>query len=230
MKIALYYAMPGEIASLIEQGAQLIDEFAGVKVYHIADQPHEVIAVAGGVGKVNAAMAVQFILLKYAPDLIIDVGVAGCFENVAIGTLLNASAFVQHDVDTTAVGDPIGMVSTVNCVEFPVTGFEQASRALDTLGLHYLSGVGATGDWFATGTERARWIRSIFNPLFCDMEGGAIAQVCYRNHVHLMAIKSVSDCLFGDGNYQFNFPKAMANLNQVVMQLIQNLEPISWNA
>ena len=30
-----------------------------------------------------------------------------------------ASEFVQHDVDTTAVGDPIGLVSTVNQVAFP---------------------------------------------------------------------------------------------------------------
>ncbi|MBO4349640.1 MAG: 5'-methylthioadenosine/S-adenosylhomocysteine nucleosidase [Proteobacteria bacterium] len=226
MRIVLYYAMPGEIASLIEQGAKLLSEFAGIKVYHIADQPHEVIAVAGGVGKVNAAMAVQFIILKYDPDLIIDVGVAGCFENVEIGTLLIARAFVQHDVDTTAVGDPIGLVSTVNCVEFPVEAFDIVCQTLDRLGIAYMPGLGATGDWFATGTERAKWISSTFKPLFCDMEGGAIAQVCYRNQVKMMAIKSVSDCLFGDGNYQFNFPKAMENLNQIVMQMIQNMEHI----
>ena len=227
MKIALYYAMPGEIASLIAQGAKLFSEYAGIKVYRVAEYPHEVIAVAGGVGKVNAAMAAQFTILKYAPDLMIDVGVAGCFENVEIGTLLNAQAFVQHDVDTTAVGDPIGLVSTVNCVEFPVSAFDIAGKTLDKLGIPYRQGLGATGDWFATGTERAEWIRSTFKPLCCDMEGGAIAQVCYRNQVPVMAIKSVSDCLFGDGNYQFNFPKAMENLNETVMQMIQNLDHFS---
>ena len=223
MKILLYYAMPGEIASLLEPGAQPMEETAGVKFYKIPTQRHEVIAVAGGVGKVNAAMATQLAICKYAPDLILDVGVAGCFRNVEIGTLMLANAFIQHDVDTTAVGDPIGMVSTVNCVEFPVDGFELAKNALDKLGIAYIAGIGATGDWFATGTERAREIEKTFHPLFCEMEGGAIAQVCYRNHVRFMALKSVSDCLFGDGNYAFNFPKAMENLNQVALKIIQAL-------
>ena len=230
MKIAIYYAMPGELASLVETDTKPMDECAGVRFYRIPTQRHEVIAVAGGVGKVNAAMAAQLTILKYAPDLIMDVGVAGCFKNVEIGTLMLAQSFIQHDVDTTAVGDPIGLVSTVNRVDFPVDGFDAARKALDKLGLNYLAGIGATGDWFATGTDRAREIEKTFHPLFCEMEGGAIAQVCLRNHVHFLAVKSVSDCLFGDGNYAFNFPKAMENLNQIVLKLIQTLENIEWNA
>ena len=39
-------------------------------------------------------------------------GVAGCFEDVPIGTLVLAEKFMQHDVDTTAVGDPITAAAT----------------------------------------------------------------------------------------------------------------------
>ena len=228
MKIALYYAMPGEIASLIAQGATLERETAGVKFYRVPAKKHEVIAVAGGVGKVNAAMATQLVISLFAPDLIIDVGVAGCFENVEIGTLMIAQSFVQHDADTTAVGDPIGLVSTVNRIDFPVDGYEIAKKTLDDLGITCLTGKGATGDWFVTATDRAREIQNLFHPLFCEMEGCAIAQVCLRNQVRFMAVKSVSDCLFGNNHYEFNFPKAMENLNQTVMTMINHLDDHSF--
>ena len=156
--------------------------------------------------------------------MIIDVGVAGCFENVEIGTIMLADKFIQHDVDTTGCGDPIGLVSTVNMIEFPVSDLERAKLAMAHTGMHYLTGTGVTGDWFARKGDRACWIRDTYHPLFIEMEGCAVAQVCLRNHVRFMAIKSVSDCLFGNDNYDFNFPKAMKDLNVVVMKFIDNLE------
>lgn len=220
--IILYYAMPKEIDSLLKnEGEALISEEAGVKFYQIREN---VIAVAGGVGKVNAAMATQLAISKYHPNLIIDVGVAGCYKNVEIGTILLADKFIQHDVDTTLCGDPLGLVSTVNVIEFPTSDLDKAKKAMDATGMHYLTGTGATGDWFAKAGERASKIHENFEPLFIEMEGGAVAQVCMRNQVKFMAIKSVSDCLFGNDDYDFNFPQAMKDLNAVVMKFIDNLE------
>ena len=56
------------------------------------------------------------------------------------------------------------------------------------------------------------------------MEGAAIAQVCMRNQIAFMALKSVSDCLFGNDKYDFNFPKAMKNLNTVAIQFAKNIQ------
>ncbi len=217
--IALYYAMPKEIDSLLRsEGEALINDVAGVKFYQIRDG---VIAFAGGVGKVNAAMATQLAISLYHPELIIDIGVAGCFKNVEIGTLMLADKFVQHDVDTTGCGDPIGLVSTVNVVEFPTSDLDKAQKAMDKAGIAYLTGTGATGDWFAKAGERAAFVRDNFDPLFIEMEGGSVAQVCLRNQVRFMAIKSVSDCLFGNDNYDFNFPEAIRHLNSQVSRFLE---------
>ena len=116
MLTGLLYAMRGEIKSLLTPEAQPERVAAGVAFYRIREN---VVACCGGVGKVNAAMATQLFIDLYRPDRLINVGVAGCFEDVPIGTLVLAEKFMQHDVDTTAVGDPIGMVSTVEKVEFP---------------------------------------------------------------------------------------------------------------
>lgn len=222
MKIGLMYAMPGEIESLLTQeGTHLLQTVAGVSFYHIRE---DVIACCGGVGKVNAAMATQLLITLYRPDVILNAGVAGCFEEVPIGTLVLAEGFVQHDVDTTGVGDPVGLVSTVKQITFPTSDFAAAKAAMDKVGLPYRTGLVATGDWFAVPCRRTQWIADTFHPLLCEMEGCAVAQVCMRNGVKCMAIKSVSDCLVVKHDYYFNFPTAMKDLNRVVMSFIDHLE------
>ena len=222
MKIGLMYAMPGEIESLLAQeGTHLLQTVAGVSFYHIRE---DVIACCGGVGKVNAAMATQLLITLYRPDVILNAGVAGCFEEVPIGTLVLAEGFVQHDVDTTGVGNPVGLVSTVKQITFPTSDFAAAKAAMDKVGLPYRTGLVATGDWFAVPCQRTQWIADTFHPLLCEMEGCAVAQVCMRNGVKCMAIKSVSDCLVVKHDYYFNFPTAMKDLNRVVMSFIDHLE------
>ena len=222
MKIGMMYAMDGEIESLLKnENARLIEKVAGASFYQIRDN---VIACAGGVGKVNAAMSTQLIISRYQPDVVLNVGVAGCFENVPIGTLVLATGFVQHDSDTTALGDPVGLVSTVNMVIFPTSWQEKSRLSLDKLGLPYRTGLVATGDWFATDTPRSQWIFDTFHPLLCEMEGGAVAQVCHRNGVPFIALKSVSDCVLEHHDFFFNFPEAIRELNGVAMKFIDNLE------
>ena len=220
--IALYYAMSKEIAFLLaDAGESLIREEAGVRFYRIRD---DLIAVAGGIGKVNAAMATQLCITLFHPDLIIDCGVAGCFENVPIGTVILADRFVQHDVDTTGCGDPLGLVSTINVIDFATSDLDAARRAMDAAHPGYLCGPGATGDWFAKAGDRAAAIRDAFHPLFIEMEGCAVAQVCLRNGTKFMAVKSVSDCLFGNDRYDFNFPDAMRDLHATVLRFVDCLK------
>ena len=222
MKIGMMYAMDGEIESLLKnENARLIEKVAGASFYQIRDN---VIACAGGVGKVNAAMSTQLIISRYQPDVVLNVGVAGCFENVPIGTLVLATGFVQHDSDTTALGDPVGLVSTVNMVTFPTSWQEKSRLAMDKLGLPYRTGLVATGDWFATDTPRSHWIFDTFHPLLGEMEGGAVAQVCHRNGVPFIALKSVSDCVLEHHDFFFNFPEAIRRLNGVAMGFIDHLE------
>ena len=222
MKIGMMYAMDGEIESLLKnENAHLIEKASGASFYQIREN---VVACAGGVGKVNAARSTQLIISRYQPDVVLNVGVAGCFENVPIGTLVLATGFVQHDSDTSALGDPVGLVSTVNRVDFPTADLDKARAAMDRAGFPYRVGSVATGEWFATECDRARRIAATFHPLLIEMEGGAAAQVCLRNGVPFMALKSVSDCVLEHHDFYFNFPQAMKDLNRVALALVDGLE------
>lgn len=76
-----------------------------------------------------------------------------------------------------------------------------------------------------TRGERANWVARTFSPMLCEMEGGAIAQVCMRNAVRFTALKSVSDRLCQENNAEeyFNYGEAMAKLNAVVLPFAREL-------
>lgn len=224
MKIGLQFAMPAELHAL--PGArdwEPLETVSGVPIFQAAPG---ILACAGGVSKVNAAMAAELLCLRFGVDLILNAGVAGCLTDLPTGSLVVVSDFVQHDVDTTAVGDPIGLVSTVNRVSFPTWRPERCMELLSALDVPAVTGRAATGDWFAVKGERAAWVRDTFSPLLAEMEGGAIAQVCLRNGVGCVSVKSVSDHLFSDGQAQeyFDFGQALENLGRIVLPLALALQ------
>ena len=217
MKIALQFAMPSELHAL--PGARDLvpmETISGVPFFEVAPG---IPACVGGVSKVNAAMAAEILCLRFGVDMILNAGVAGCSTDLPTGSLVVASEFVQHDVDTTAVGDPIGLVSTVNQVAFPTWQPGRCVELLKALGTPAVTGRVATGDWFAVKGNRSRWIADTFHPTLVEMEGGAIAQVCLRNGVKFAALKSVSDHLFSDNQAEeyFDFGHALEELGKIVL-------------
>ena len=215
MKLGLVYAMRSEVESLLKlMDGKLLELVSGVSIYSLGEN---IIAAAGGVGKVNAAMATQLLIDRYAPELIFNAGIAGTLEDIKPYTLLLPTSFIQHDVDTTAVGDPIGFVSTVEKVEFPCAYVEESRAILDELGFKYSVGRVASGDWFAVNGERARFIHKTFCPTLVDMEGCAVAQVAYRARIPFIALKCVSDRILHEGGangeeYLFNLDIACRSL------------------
>ena len=161
-----------------------------------------------GVGKVHAALAAQALILRYRPEALINIGVAGAlWPDARIGDAVIASACVQHDVDTSPVGDPVGMISGIDKVYLPCD--EALSRRLyDKAGAvcaGRFTGVIATGDQFIDTVEKKKLIHDRFGALVCDMEGGAIAQTAYEYAVPFAAYRCVSDTLTGNGaEYRVN--------------------------
>ena len=223
MKIALAYAMPEEIESLLAAaGARSLETVCGVAFYEI--EP-DIIAYAGGIGKVNAAMAAQLCLDRYHPDWVVNAGVAGSFHDLPIGTVVLAEDFVQHDVDTSAVDGVVGLIPTLELTSLPTDQPDRAGAILAELGVAHVRGRVATGDVFMVKGDRADAVAAAFTPTLCEMEGGAIAQVCRRNQVKFTALKSVSDRLCQDNSVDeyFNFAQAMAKLNTVVLPFARAL-------
>ncbi|WP_409967635.1 5'-methylthioadenosine/S-adenosylhomocysteine nucleosidase [Bengtsoniella intestinalis] len=226
MKLGLLFAMAAELHAM--PGLKELEPFetiSGIPFFQVAPN---IIACAAGIGKVNAAMGAQLLCAHFKVDLMVNSGVAGCAEDLPTGTMVVVSDFVQHDMDTSLIGDEVGFVSTVNCVSFPTYKPERTQAMLKSLGIDTHMGRTATGDWFSTGNDRGKWICDTFKPLLLEMEGCAGAQVAMRNNVPFIAVKSVSDRLFStaQSDEYFDFPKAMEQLGAVMLPLALELQKV----
>ena len=88
------------------------EEIAGMKFTTGTLNGKDIAVVVCGVGKVNAAMCAVVLIEKFNPDVVINSGVGGSLSPlVSIGDIVVATKSVQHDMNTTALGDRQGEVS-----------------------------------------------------------------------------------------------------------------------
>ncbi len=156
----------------------------------------KIIAAKCGIGKVFAAVCAQTMIIKFNPDCIINTGVAGALNPALhITDIVIGEKTVQHDMDTSAIGDPVGLVSGINVVFFDCNKYvvDIIEKAAQELSFSHIRGTIACGDQFVSDTETKAAIVSNFSADACDMEGAAMAQVCYINDVPFGAIRAISD-------------------------------------
>ncbi len=178
----------------------------------------KIIAAKCGVGKVFAALCAQTMILKFAPDCIINTGVAGGLaEGLRVLDIVVANDVVQHDMDTSPLGDPVGLLSGINIVNIPCdkTIAETLAQCVAAEGINCVCGTVATGDQFVSTEEKREFIKETFNASACEMEGGAIGHVCFVNNIPFGIIRAISDG--GDGEATLDYPTfaAMAADNSV---------------
>lgn len=156
----------------------------------------EAVLAVCGVGKVFAALCAQTMILRYGVDAVINTGVAGTLSGeLSIGDIAVAADVVQHDMDTSPLGDPVGLISGLNIVHMKTNSAlaDAVVNAIDRLGGKSLRGTIATGDVFVADAAKKAYIRDTFGAIACEMEGGAIGQVCTVNEVPFVIIRAISD-------------------------------------
>ncbi len=150
-----------------------------------------VTVVKCGVGKVNAALCTQTAILRYSPKAIINVGVAGGVgKGIVTGHVVIGTDTIQYDFDLTAIGEDDGLISP--CDETISHALMTAARSVlpeERLSLGRI----ATGDRFVGDSVTASRIRDHYDALACEMEGGAVAQVCAAAGIPCGVLRAISD-------------------------------------
>lgn len=183
-----------------------------------------------GIGKVNSAVCTQTMILTYKPDFIINCGIGGGTSDCTnIGDIVIANSVVQHDMDTTSMGDPLGLINLpqgdriyMECDKKLVNKIKNICDNLDNIKCEI--GVIATGDQFISGKEKRKYLNDTFNAIACEMEGGSIGQVCIRNNVPFAIIRSISDSIYKEDfmDYQ-TFRVLAANKSiEIISHIINN--------
>ena len=195
--IGIIGAMQPEVETIISRLRDRQSEtFSGITFHRGQLGQMQAVVARCGVGKVCAAVCAQTMVLHYGVAAIINTGVGGGIDpSLDIGDVVVATALVQHDVDTTALGDPPGLISELNKVEMKADTAlsDKAARLAEEMGIHTLRGVIASGDGFVSGKAQKERLHRQFGAVACEMEGGAVAQVCEMNGLPLCVLRAISD-------------------------------------
>lgn len=231
MTVGIIGAMDEEITNILEDMNVIAKKNAlGLDFYlgSLPDSKHSAVLVRSGIGKVNAALCAQVLIDLFAVDTIINVGVAGAIDKrVKIGDIVISTDAVQHDFDTSALGDEPGVISRMENSVFRAddTLVAAAKRAVESIGFPVYEGRIASGDQFVSDPAQKDRIARLFAPMCCEMEGAAIAHACYLNMVPFVIIRAISDNAEegSDVNYERFFRESAVTAGRIIKTMLSLL-------
>ena len=212
-------ARTGVLVAMPEEGSALLDAMRideriehGRRTFLVGDLwGSPVVVVVARCGKVAAATTVTELIVRFGVDAVICTGVAGGVgEGVAIGDVVVADALVQHDLDPRPLWPRhvVPLLETGTFLVEPALSARIEAAALD----HARNGAGGTvhrglivsGDQFIHGPAMASAIlEALPGTLAVEMEGAAVAQVCYEYGVSCAVVRTISDRADSDAAADF---------------------------
>lgn len=216
-RLGIISALHQEQAGLIDAMTDVQVEQRGMRDYTCGllwGKP--VVCVLARLGKVAAAATVATLIERFQVTHIVFTGVAGAAgAGIKPGDIVVADALVQHDMDATplfpryevpllgqtAFATDLHLSDALHAAArgFVATDLQQAIGADDHAAFRLEQaavrrGLIASGDEFIDSRARLRELREAFPALLAvEMEGAAVAQVCFEFGVPFAVIRTISD-------------------------------------
>ncbi len=227
--IGIIGAMEEEVAVLKqEMNIQEVCEYASMQFCKGTLCGKQVVIVRSGIGKVNAGICAQILADKFAVDVLINTGIAGSLDAaIDIGDMVISTDLVEHDMDATIFGDPLGQVPRMDTFSFPadaelikkaVAANEEANPDIKTF-----TGRIVSGDQFVSSSEVKEKLVKNFQAKCTEMEGAAIAHVAYLNKISCVIIRAISDK--ADNSATMDYPTFEKRAIEHSVRLVRNLLP-----
>ena len=185
---------------------------------------HRVVLGLSRIGKVAAATTATTLITRLGVNRMVFTGVAGGVgAGVSVGEVVVATEFVQHDLDASPIFPrfevPLYGKTCFACDPALTEMLLDASRtalAETVQGQARLHrGLIASGDRFVSAADESRGIQRALREagldvLAVEMEGAAVAQVCFDFGVPFAAVRTISDR--ADDQAHVDFPKFVAEV------------------
>ena len=219
MRLGIMGAMPEEVAGIVDQIENAQTRRIGGRDYISgAWHGHDIVVVFSRWGKVAAAATATMLLAEFGVDGLVFIGVAGAVDpDLGIGDVVVATELLQYDMDVSAIPGykpfDIPLLGRARFDAHPpwVALAEQTSRDFferklgDAISAEIrgefgfatpkvVTGLIASGDRFISDPGFLRSLRQALPDLRCvEMEGGAVAQVCFEFGVPVAVLRVISD-------------------------------------
>ena len=230
-RIAIIGAMDEEVSILKDiMNIKETIEKASLKFYIGSLEGKEVVLVKCGIGKVNAALCAQILISEFNVDAIVNTGVAGALhDELDVYDIVISTDAIQHDFDTTVFGDKKGMIPRMDNSIFVAdeklinAAYESSKEEVKTHKV--VKGRVLSGDIFISSKELKDELVREFAGYCGEMEGAAIAHVCYVNETPFVIIRAMSDKADGsaDVTYEEFVGQAAHNSKDIVLRMLRNI-------
>lgn len=229
--IGIIGAMEEEVALLKEaMVTESKETFASMEFCRGNLYGKEVVVVRSGIGKVNAAVCAQVLIDRFGVDVLINTGIAGSLDaSINIGDMVISTDAVEHDMDASIFGDPVGQIPRMDTFSFPadpalVEKAEKVNREVNP-DIQTFTGRIVSGDQFVSSAEVKERLVKMFDARCTEMEGAAIAHAAYLNHVSCVIIRAISDK--ADNSATMDYPtfekQAITHSVRLVKRLVMEL-------
>src|SRR6478609_5278289 len=217
-RIGILGAMPEEINGIVSLLEDKTEVVKGMRTYYLGTINNVgVVVVFSRWGKVASATTVTHLIVEFGITQLFFTGVAGAINSdLNIGDIVIADSLVQHDLDARPIMSRFEIPllgKTMLCPPKELLGI--TIKRIDELVkkgvlIHLLSpkqkiqfsltnpkvvvGQIASGDrFFASNTEKENLSAILPEVLCVEMEGAAVAQVCFEYQIPYVIIRTISD-------------------------------------
>lgn len=206
-----------------------VETVTGMDFYRGKVNGKEVVVVRSGIGKVNAAVCSQILVDRFGVDAIVNTGIAGSLRaEINIGDIVLSTDSVQHDMDATGFGYPAGQIPRMDTFAFPadekLLNLAKECCLRVNPDIQTFTGRVVSGDQFISDKGKKQWLIETFDGSCTEMEGAAIAQVCYLNHIGCLIIRAISDKADDSANMDYQEFEAKAIEHSVKLLLAMAAE------
>ena len=214
----------GVIGALDVESALLKKRMQDIKESKVANltffegkiESKDVVLVQSGVGKVNAALCAQILILKFNVTHVINTGIAGAMDKRlrTLDTVIS-TVCLYHDVDTTYFGDTICTLPDMpryfpadNKLIEIATEVAKENEGQNTYKVY--TGRIASGDQFICTKALKNKIEENCHPMCVEMEGAAVAHACYLHKIPFVIIRTISDTADESVKQDYGFNREIA--------------------
>ena len=227
--IGIIGAMEDEVAQLKKNmEIEVTTEVASLSFCRGKLSGREIVVVRSGIGKVNAAICTQILVDQFHVDVIINTGIAGSLDaEIDIGDIVISTDAVEHDMDASIFGDPIGQIPQMDTFSFPADeSLVKLAKEVNEKAnpdVHTWIGRVVSGDQFVSSGEKKEQLIRVFDAKCTEMEGAAIAHAAYLNKISCVIIRAISDK--ADNSAVVDYPAFEAAAIRHSVRLIEALVP-----
>jgi adenosylhomocysteine nucleosidase len=235
MRLGVISALYEEQQGLVEAMERPYKLIHGMREYFVGQLWEiEAVCVLSRIGKVAAAMTATTLVEKFGVTHILFTGVAGSADKtVNVGDVVVAESLVQHDMDASPLfprfevpltgqahflpDHPLSLRLAGAAHDFLEQDFGKVIKAADQaefrLGQPRVHrGLLASGDQFVSSRAALDQVgQALPGLLAVEMEGAAVAQVCYEMGIPFAVMRTISDNANEDAATDFmRFVKSVA--------------------